>query len=143
MPVLVGKTNKEDTVVEGSLAVVENSALVGRPVGSIDSNGDGSTNELRSKVVAVLDVLVGFNLEISSGLLAGLLDSLVLVFTFVTDTTLDDILESIIHKTSVAGVVALGSRTVNKLLLGEALEITITTKFGKTFKTTGSRESPA
>jgi len=54
---LVSKSDKEDTVVEGGLAVVEHTALVGGPVGGINGNRDGSAGEVGSEDVAVGDVL--------------------------------------------------------------------------------------
>lgn len=48
-PVLIGDTDEEDTVVEAGTAVVEDSALVGRPVVGIDGDGDGSNGDCVSK----------------------------------------------------------------------------------------------
>lgn len=39
--ITAGVSNEKDTVVKGSSAGAENSALVGRPVGGIDGNRDG------------------------------------------------------------------------------------------------------
>lgn len=106
MPVLVSDTGKEDTVVKGGLAVVEDSALVGRPVGGIDGNGNGSSAELASKIVAVLDILEAGNLEVTTLNLAGVLLSNIGVFLFSGNSVLHDEFEGIVHKTSVASVVS-------------------------------------
>ncbi len=106
MPVVVSDTGKEDTVVEGGLAVVEDSALVGRPVGGIDGNGDGSSGKLAGEVVAVLDVLEAGDLEVTTLNLAGVLLGNIGVFVFSGNSVLDDVFEGIVHKTSVASVVS-------------------------------------
>lgn len=129
-------------MVEGSLAVAENSRLVGGPVGGINGNSNGSASQCVGQTSAVLGVSEAGNLEGTRGLAASLLDGLVGVLTLKDDSIGLDELEGIIHKTSVAGLVSERSGAVNKLLLREALKATIG-KFAETLKGTSGGESPA
>ncbi len=129
-------------MVERSFAVTEHSALVWRPVSSIYSNRNGASSQSDSQVVAIFDISISTNLEWSCGLLAGLLDSLVWVVILVNNSFVSNELEGVIHKTSVAGLVAIRSRAINQLLLREALKLSIG-KFRKTLERSSSRESPA
>lgn len=94
-------------MVEGGLAVVEDTRLVGRPVGGIDSDGNGSTGKFSGQSIAVIDILESSDLEWASILGAGLLDSLVGVLILMNNSVVPDVLEGIVHKTSVAGLVSI------------------------------------
>jgi len=96
-------------MVEGGLAVVEHTALVGGPVGGIDGDRDGSAGEVRGKGVAVGDVLEACDLEGALVDGAAALDSLVGVLIFVDNSVVLDVFEGVVHKTSVAGLVAIAA----------------------------------
>ena len=74
--------------------------------------------------------------------MAGALSSMVWVVGFGGDAVLLDILESIVHETSIATVVALAGRAVDELLLGEAWEAALGEVVGS-LKSTSGREGPA
>jgi hypothetical protein len=93
-------------VVEGSLAVVEDSGFVGGPVGGIDSDGNRSSNKGSSQIIAVLNVSETRNLEGTRILRAGSLDCLVGILILVDDSVILNEFEGVIHKTSVAGLVS-------------------------------------
>lgn len=93
-------------MVEGGLAVVEDSRFIGRPVGGIDGNRDGSSSDGGGQIVAVLHISEARDLEVTRVLGAGLLDSLVGVLALVNDSVVLDKLEGIVHKTSIASLVS-------------------------------------
>jgi len=141
-PWSISNTDKENSVVEGGLAVVEDTALVWWPVGGINSDWNRSSGKGSGESGAVLNISESWNFEGTSILGAGLLNSLVWILIFVENTVSFNVLESIIHKTAIAGLVSEWTRAVNKLLFREALKFT-SRNFGKTFKSSSSRESPA
>lgn len=141
-PVLISDTDQEDTVVEGGLAVVEHTGLVGWPVGGINGNWDGSAGKGGGQIVAVLDVSEAWDLEGTRRLGAGLLDGLVGVLILMDNSVVLDELEGIIHKTSIAGLVSVWAGAINELLLREALKSSVG-ELAETLKGSSGGESPA
>ena len=142
-PVISGGSNKKDTVVEGSSAVAENSTLVGRPVGGIDGNGDGSTSELVSEIAdaSTLNIREASDLVITFATFASSVLGSVGISTLESNSLGNDVFEGTVHKTTVAALISVGSGAVNEFLLREALGGASETP--EAFKTTGGRESPA
>lgn len=142
-PVITNDTDKEHTVVQRSLAVVENSRFVGWPVGSINSNSNGSSSQSWGQIVAVLaDVSVSWNLEGTRILEAVPFSTFVFILFLLNDSLSLDVFEGIVHKTTIAGLVSEWSWAVNELLLWEALKISIGL-FAKSLKSSSGGESPA
>ena len=140
-PVSSVSSSQSNTVVKSVWTVAENSAWVSWPVGGINGNWNNSVGNGRSQCVAVPDLSVSGNFEVSSVHLAGLFDSFVGIFILVNDTFVFNIFEGVCHKTSVASHVSIWSWAVNQLLFREVLESS--SVLAKPFKTSGGGEGPA
>ena len=124
-PWVVTDSNESDSVVEGSLTVIENSWRVFWPVGGINSNWNGSAGNSESQVVAASDISESADLESSWANLAGSLSSSVWVFFLGDNSVVLNEFKGVVHETSIASVVSIRGRAVNELLFGEALEFSI------------------
>lgn len=74
--------------------------------------------------------------------LALLISTLVWVSSLELDTVLLDVVEGVVHQTTVATVVSFSSRAVNELLLGELVKW-VTVDLGDTFEGGDGGEGPA
>jgi len=146
-------TYSQDTVVKLSGAavgsVVDTAGVeLERVVGSIDGNrdwADGGYSNLKSRFGTRLNILVSSEgrTAVGSVVLASTILSGVRVAGFsVNSVVVDDVLESIIHQTTVTSVVAFSLRAVNQVLLGETDKLTSVQSMS-TFQGTGGRERPA
>jgi hypothetical protein len=96
---------------------------------SLNSNGNWALGDGSSKLVLIVlwNVLVagdGNNLLGLLGLVAGSVHSSVWVVRLGVETAVgDDVLESVVHETTVAALVSEGARAVNELLLREGDEV--------------------
>jgi len=94
----------QDTVVELGSAVRENSSRVELPGFSIDSDGDWLLVDGIGQIstVSLFDISEGLDFEVSSLNFAFSVSGGVFVGRFGGDTVVDDVLESVVHQTSVA-----------------------------------------
>jgi hypothetical protein len=150
-PVVISVTNNKDTVVElGTAWARENTAPVGLEVHLVSLNGnrDGTLGDGGGKLVLVVlgDILVTGDGDDVLGLLllvAGtVLGSVWVVLLSVETTVLDNVLEGVVHETTVATHVAEGAGAVNELLLREGDELAGGDGVG-TLDGTGGGERPA
>ena len=118
-----------DSVVElGGAASLEDSTFVELEPhrSSVDGNTDWLLTDGSNKSLFTSDLNVSVSSESVSGLnvlLTGSITSRVRVSLLGGDSVVDDVLESIVHKTSVTSfVLVLSSSTVNQLLFGEVGE---------------------
>ena len=134
-PVLLGSvssvSDSGDTVVQLSSAVSSvNTRLVGHDVFGVDGDRDDSLGDvvlqLLHAVLWNISVSADGGNEVAGGSLARLVDSGVWVGSLSLDTSVVssglgslDVLESVVHPSSVATVVAVGGGAVDQLLLGE------------------------
>jgi len=138
--------NSEDTVVKsGSASGFDDTTgvhLEGRLIG-FNGNGDWSLGngslELGSRWG---DIFERFDLTntLAGFVLAGTLLGLVSIFGFKHEWGFLDVLEGVVHETTIAALVNLVA--VNELLLGEGLELSGLLEHS-TFNGTGGGESPA
>jgi hypothetical protein len=146
-------TNDQHTMIERGRAasglVVDTAAVqLERRMGSIDGNrygANGGRGSLESGLGARLNILVGAQSASAVGsiVLASAISSGVGVAGFSVDTmVIDDVLESIIHQSAIATLVALSSRAVDQVLFRKADELS-SVKGMSTFKRTRGRERPA
>lgn len=118
-PSTVFETNEEDTVVERSSAVVEDTVGVETPVRGIDSDGNRLLEESSLEIINASgsDILESIEvIKAGSWLLASSLGSSVGVVRFSGETVSLNVFESSVHHTTVATIVPL--RAVNELLFG-------------------------
>src|SRR3990167_1479079 len=110
MPVLRGVTNQENTVIEALTAswVGVDTAGVLHDVLGIDGDRDwlGQVSVSQTSRASLWNVLVTSDLEHTDLGLAGLVSGNVWVGGFGVDTVVDDVLEGILHETSVASLVS-------------------------------------
>jgi len=138
-------SGQEDTVVKVVLAVVEGSGLVERPVGGVNGDGDGLLDEGVSQVLAIVGVDVGEagDGEVTAVELAETVLSGVGILSFGGDTAvLNDVVEGVVHQTTLAAQVSLESGTVDELLLGEGFGLGGLDEL-KGFEGAGGGEGPA
>jgi hypothetical protein len=142
-------TNSEDTVIEfSSASVTSDDTTVVELEGilvSFDSDRDRLLSNSSLKSIRVLRGNIGESdvLElVSSRDLASAINTLVRIRGFRDDTVSSDVLESLIHQTTVATLVSEATRAVNELLFREADELAILNEV-KTFEGTSGGESPA
>jgi len=145
-------TNSEHTMVEGGGAagrlVVDASGVELEGVlRSIDGDASGTLGNLGLKIrfAARGHIDVGSELRTAVGgvVLAGSILSGVRIGRLGIDTAVgDDVLEGLGHETTVTTLVALRTRAINQVLLGEADEGT-SVEGMSTFKRTSSGERPA
>ena len=105
-------------MVQRGSAVVEDTAGIELPRFSIDSDGDGlgSNGGFQISAVSLFNISVSRDL-VSTGIgLAGLVNSLVGIGSFGCDSLSFDVLESVIHQSSVASHVSVALRAINQLL---------------------------
>lgn len=139
-------SDQSDTVVESgsASALLHDTSLVEGPSSGVDGDGDDSLVDGRGKgLLAVGDIdesadldgwgSLGLASSVSGGVwvVAGELESVVL-----------DVLESVVHQTSVTSVVSVAGGAVDELLFGQVEELTLGLEPG-TFESTVGRESPA
>lgn len=142
-------TNGEDSVIEVSSAetavdtrLVELEGSVGGINGDRDGLlGNGSLEweyfvNSNINTVSDLEGLVG------SIVLAGSINSLVGVLALKGDSVINDVVEGIIHESSVASLVSILGRAVAQLLFGERKKVLVLEEVS-TFKGSGGGESPA
>jgi hypothetical protein len=118
-PSFLRGSDQEDGMVGVDVAVVKSSVLVEVPVGSINSDSQGSSGKHLFHGFASCEVSNTLDVIFASWCLAFLVDCLVGVFTFGGLSKVSDVLKSPKCQTSVAASVAVGSLscTVNQLLL--------------------------
>lgn len=104
-------------------AVLEDTSGVERPVGGVDGDGDRLSTEGGGELTAVSggDVVEGGNVVSATVELAGLVTAGIRVFGGGGDAVLDDVLEGVVHPTTVASLVAEAARAVDQLLLGKVV----------------------
>jgi len=153
LAVLRAVANSEDTVIKRGSAAEETATLHDTTViklehdtSGIDGNRDGSLvkGSLHGGTRAGGDILVGDNLGDLLGLfgVASSISTSVSIVGLFFETIMHGILESIVHKTTIATLIALGSGAVNKLLLRKGNEVA-SLDLPSTLHGTGGRESPA
>lgn len=94
-------------MVEAGGAVAEDSALVWGPVGGIDGDGDGAASQGVGQGSASSVVGVAGDLEGAGVGGAASLNGLVWVGGLGGDSVVLDVFEGVVHKTTVAGLVAI------------------------------------
>ena len=115
---------------------------------SLDGNGDWSLGESGLKVgtsgvSSDINVVADLSDTLGGVVLASeCLSSGVWVVRLELKRSLLDVLESVVHKTTIAAHVSVLSRAVNKLLLGERLELASGNELG-TLDGSGGGEGPA
>jgi len=142
-------TNSEDTVIElGTASGGDDTTGVSLENGlvGLDGNGDwvlGDGGE-HLGLVTLLDISVGLDVTLTLGglVLALSLSGSVLVVRLEHEWGLLDVLEGVVHETTVAAHVTEGAGAVNKLLLGVGLEGSGGEEHS-TLDGTGGGESPA
>jgi hypothetical protein len=132
-PVVISVTNNENTVVKLSTTWAgEDTTGVGLEAHLVSLNGNGNWtlgNSSSELILVVLwNILVGSDGNSVLGLLSlvalTVLSSVWVVSLSVETAVGDDVLESLVHETTVAALVAEGARAVNELLLREGDEVT-------------------
>jgi len=109
-------------MVEVGSAVSEHTTGIEGPVGGIDSDGNGSSTEGSDDLVTVSGFTSG---RVPSNVVRSTLNSTgtilggVGVRSGIGDTVLHDVLEGVVHPTTITSLVSEGSGTINELLLGE------------------------
>ena len=148
LSVLSSVSNSQDSVVQlGSTVSVKDSRRVEleSTLVSLNGNGDGlkSNSSLESSFVVGSNIdKLGDSGDRRAGL-AGSVFSLVRIRRLVADSLIvDDVLESIVHQSSVASLVALCLRAINELLLRERHELSSLDGNG-TLDRAGGGEGPA
>jgi len=149
LTVEVTETNSEDTVIELLTATGgDDTTSVGLEDGLIgfDGNGDWGVGDgsLELGGGTLLDILVTVDLTDTLGgvVLASTLSGSVWVLSLGFESVLLDVFEGVVHKTTVATHVTVGTGAVNELLLGVGLESTGLDEHS-TFDGTGGGERPA
>jgi hypothetical protein len=131
-PVSISVTNNEDTVVElGTTWAREDTASVGLEAHLVSLNGNGNwaLSDSSSELILVVlwNILVRGDGNSVLGLLGlvalTVLSSVWVVRLGVKTAVGDDVLEGLIHETTVAALVAEGAGAVNELLLREGNEV--------------------
>jgi len=91
--------------------VSESTTGIERPVGSINGNGKGSSTEVIDNFITVsfLGILESSDMVVTTVELTSLVSGGVRVSTGIGDTVLSDVLESLIHPSSVTSLVSEGS----------------------------------
>jgi len=115
-------TGQEDTMVEVGSTVSEHTSGIEGPVGGINGDGNGSSTEGIDDLVTVSGSTSGsvsLNVVRSTLNLTGTILGGVSVRSLIGDTVLRDVLEGVVHPTTIASLVSEGSGTINELLLGE------------------------
>jgi hypothetical protein len=143
-------TNNEDSVVKGGSAdTAEDTGFVELETRLVGLNGDGDGFDIRGgaeSALSVSDVLVARDLGVSGSSAGSLLASAILasvrVSGFSAETVGLSVLEGVVHQTTVAAQVAIGTRAVNELLLRERSEVALVDGDGALHRTSG-REGPA
>lgn len=136
-----------DLAFTEAVGASDNTASVELEIRCVSLNIDGdwaglegllkSLNTLDSNVGAVFNFVWVLNLAI----LAGLVNTLVWVFSFRADSLLKDVVERVLDPTATAAQVSIAGCAINELLLREAWDFT---RLGsKTFEGSGCGESPA
>lgn len=140
---LVIISSSKDGVVKVGLAVGENTGLVERPVGGINSDRGWLGVDVGDELVASAGSVLSGGLVRSSLDFASLVDSLVWVGSLGSKTLLDDVSEGVDWVSSVASQVSVDdSGTVNQLLFGKVGE-SFVLKEPVSFNVSGGREGPA
>jgi len=136
-------TNEQDTVVEVGTTrwVAEDTTRVELEAGLVgfNSNRNRADSEglVESFFIAFSDVLEARDGRDGSNFLASSINSLVWLRSFRSNTLVgDDVLESIVHQTTIATLVALATSTVDQLLFREGGQ-GLLLKLDGTFNRTG------
>jgi hypothetical protein len=111
--VSISGTYQQDTVVDGSAAIGEDTAPVRAPDGSIDGNGDGATAQAIEQVIAAWDIDEAFDLVEAGVDFAGLVTGDVLILFSGIESLEFNVLEGRVHPSTIAALVSLGPRTIN------------------------------
>jgi len=132
-------------VVELVRAVREDSRVVELEVVGVNGNGDGLFDDGSGQGIGISlrNIGVAGDFESSSVGLAFLVSGNVFVGIFIGNTVLFNVLESLVHKSSVASLVSERGRAINQLLFRERLEFLFTEKGRGSFKSSDSGEGPA
>jgi len=102
-----------DTVVDTSTAVAEYTGRIELPVGGIDGDGNGLAVEGGLEAVTVVDVSESGDAELGGSSLASLVSGGVAVIVLAGDTLGNDVLEGVVHPTTVASLVSETSAAVD------------------------------
>jgi len=131
-------------VVEVGGAVGEDSLAVELPLFGVNGDGDGGNVNGGGELVNISggDVNEGGDLRFSLGDLALLVNGLVGILVFGGDSVINDELETIVHKSSVATLVAVLGGAINELLFREG-EGSLSGNGEGGFEGTGGGECPA
>lgn len=132
-------------VQSGSARSVENTRFVLHDSVGVDGDGDNSLGDGGLELVVVRSWNIGVSRNLgdwSSSSLASSLDGGVRVGGLGLDSVVSDVLEGVVHPTTVATMVSVGSGAVNQLLLGEGGE-RVTSDLVGCFSGHDGGESPA
>jgi len=145
--VVFSVSDEEDSVVEVlSTQSLDDSTEVELEVHGVNGDGDWSVLEGGHQLLGVLlwDVSEASDLKETLALRVGTVSvsSSVWIVSFGLNLGLLEVLEGIVHKTSLAPLVSEGSRAVNELLLGERNELSSGDEVG-TLHRSGGGEGPA
>jgi len=140
-------TNEEDTVIEaGSAEVLDNTTEVELESkrSTIDGNGDWSLSKSGGEGLWVLwgDILVAREHVNGTLCTARSISTLIWVVGLNVHLVSFGVVESVVHETTIATLVALLLGAVNELLLRERWELAVLHEVG-TLHGAGGRESPA
>jgi len=137
-------SDEEDTVVKVLSTVSENTSGIEWPVGGINSYWKGSSTEIIDNGITVSfsGILKSGDMVVTTIELTGLISSGIRIWGSIGDTILNNILESLIHPTTITTLVTEWTGTINELLLGEWGSTGTLDSF-KRFEGGNSWESPA